>query len=69
MEFLIFILVALHYGIEREFSENDTNIIFYDMGASSTTASLVSFKSSTELKSKKNVTTGKHKIVICHLYY
>jgi len=48
--------VAINFGIERQFEENATNVIFYDMGAGSTTATLVSYKAS--LDGKKNKTIG-----------
>jgi hypoxia up-regulated 1 len=49
--------VALNWGIERQFdSENYTNVVFYDMGATKTEATLVTYKSVQE--TKKNETIG-----------
>lgn len=48
-------LVALNYAVSREFSNTPEYHIFYDMGAGSTVASLVSFSNVKEGKSKKTV--------------
>lgn len=45
-------LVALNYAVSREFSKTPENHIFYDMGAGSTVASIVSF-STAEVKEGK----------------
>jgi hypoxia up-regulated 1 len=46
--------VAINYGVFRtkEFNETARNILFYDMGASSTVASVVSYQLTTDKKSK-----------------
>lgn len=43
---ICFIIVSLNYGIFRrkDFNESAQYIIFYDMGASSTTATVVSYQ-------------------------
>lgn len=51
----LFVLVALNYAVSREFSNTPEYHIFYDMGAGSTVASLVSFSNVKEGKSKKTV--------------
>ena len=48
--------IALNWGIERQFDENVTTVVFYDMGATKTEATLVTFKS--VLENKKNKTIG-----------
>lgn len=39
-------LVALNYGVfrRRDFNETSTNIMFYDMGAGSTVATVVTYQ-------------------------
>jgi len=51
------VAAGIHYGIERTF-ENDTNVIIYDMGAASVSATLMTFRSIPDLNSKKNTTHG-----------
>lgn len=48
---------ALYYGIEQNF-ENDTYAIIYDMGTTSLSTTLLTYKSIPDPSSKKNVTIG-----------
>ena len=45
---------ALQWGIDKDFAKNETrNVIFYDVGSSHSSASLVEFGALSELRSKK----------------
>ena len=48
---------ALQFGIDRDFTNNTQNIVFYDMGSTGVTASLVEFSSykGSEYGKKKDV--------------
>lgn len=60
---------AINWGIDREFNgENDTYAIFYDMGASSTSASLISFRSVPDESAKKNASNVNQATVIAYAW-
>eukprot|EP01116_Phalansterium_solitarium_P019907 TRINITY_DN5727_c0_g1_i1.p1 TRINITY_DN5727_c0_g1~~TRINITY_DN5727_c0_g1_i1.p1 ORF type:complete len:1020 (-),score=364.52 TRINITY_DN5727_c0_g1_i1:14-3073(-) len=50
--------IGINYGVEKDWDENGTNVIFFDMGAGSTQVSLVTYKAVNDTRSKKPVATG-----------
>lgn len=55
---------ALQYGIDKDFSNGSRNVVFYDMGASSTYAALVHFSAYNAKEYGKSVSVNQFQVLL-----